>query len=516
MSNELCPINVIPDTPPLASALELLDCEPSFYDNKGHLSYQGLNSYEGSSAYLNSPISSGSSSRTLSPISQMLDSFSLSETLPGGVDEPLICDSIWAGDHNVLSAASASISARTTATEGLHLNISHNQSETLYPSNPSPIDISISLEEFDNLFRRNSSAMSMNPNISSDEDYFQGTDSELYSSQFQEASSSLPPLQDAWSLSSLSPSPLFPTPSSLSCGTSAPSSSLLSPTSLPDANRQRRYSHSDVNARNGPAKYSTSICTFLLSPNSQTTDGTNSLFERRHTLSNGNASSSPEKYDPSASSSISRSSDTFSDGNNVLQRRHSHSQGSQPRLLADDTQPPRRWRSTTAVRCRSPYARTRELTPTINHLTPDSSPGPTSLIPVERCESNRTPESPSPSSSQDIFRSYDGRSGVGYPMLQRDTIASDAVLEAAARRRKKPATYKCGTCNQLLTSKDNLKNHQDAHDGIRRHKCMYCPERFRTRSVLKRHQKSTKCPASRLLVKKQSQNKTPPSDLSPQ
>lgn len=195
--------------------------------------------------------------------------------------------------------------------------------------------------------------------------------------------------------------------------------------------------------------------------------------------------------------------DSLPEGQSLLHRRHSHSNGAHPRTLENYDQPLRRTRSTTTVRNRSPYARNQDLPKDDFPASDSRGVSPASLQPVDPIwQSSRTPEPPSPSPpGEDIFRTYDDRSGIGYPILHRETIASDAVLLASAKRRKKVANYKCTTCGQLLTSRDNLNNHQDAHEGIRRHKCDYCHERFRTRSVLKRHQKSAKCPGSRLIPK---------------
>lgn len=200
----------------------------------------------------------------------------------------------------------------------------------------------------------------------------------------------------------------------------------------------------------------------------------------------------------------------------LLQRRHTHSSGGQRSLETHEM--PRRAKS---VHNRSPYARPQALgdvysTPISDnhrHLgdtrTPEQSAPPSPLPPSPANSRN------SQQNTEDMFRRYDNASGIGYPILQRETIASEAVLQASAKRRKKPAHYQCRTCGQMLTSRDNLNStllcfvcffqtlksthsdHMDAHTGVRRHQCHFCHERFRTRSVLKRHQKSIKCPASR-------------------
>ncbi|RDB25685.1 hypothetical protein Hypma_006889 [Hypsizygus marmoreus] len=177
-----------------------------------------------------------------------------------------------------------------------------------------------------------------------------------------------------------------------------------------------------------------------------------------------------------------------------LQRRHSHSNGSSP--SPDHHAHLRRTRSSTAVRNRSPYARPQELPQTHDSLM---VPSPVHLVSIDHVTISSA--SSSSSLSREASMAPDDQieeSTPPYDMF-RDTIASEAVLLASARRRKKPANFSCHICSQLLTSKDNLNNHLDAHEGIRRHKCEHCPESFRTRSVLKRHQKSIKCPGSHRL-----------------
>lgn len=80
------------------------------------------------------------------------------------------------------------------------------------------------------------------------------------------------------------------------------------------------------------------------------------------------------------------------------------------------------------------------------------------------------------------------------PTVVGKQVASDATLMASAKRRMKIAKYLCSFCPQRLTSRSNLIHHEDAHRDIRRFSCEYCPDRsFRTRAVLKRHQKSLRC-----------------------
>lgn len=116
-----------------------------------------------------------------------------------------------------------------------------------------------------------------------------------------------------------------------------------------------------------------------------------------------------------------------------------------------------------------PSAPSSSLTPFMDALNPSSS----SL--VENLVQSEEPEN-------------------GQPRVQMAKIATEAVLKASKKRRKKVAKFQCNVCSQRLTSKDNLINHMCSHYGIRRFLCEFCQERFVTRGVYKRHQRSAKCP----------------------
>ncbi|KAG6917508.1 hypothetical protein DXG01_002255 [Tephrocybe rancida] len=442
------------------------------------------------SPYLSSPISPSSSTHSLSSpsgLSAVFGEFSIGEGWPG--DEPVIGldgSFSWNPEQDVL-AQSSSISSkdRIASTDGLQLTI--------------PVG---TLDSFDNFHPNSSSA-------TEEEDF-----SKIFNDtiNFDDASnnaghdlSDLSPSQSDFSsyASSQHGESSFNISASRSSGMQAYSlledASLLSPPPHNVPGLQRRHS-SHIGSRRPTNPGTNASSSPLLSP-----DGHESKHHRRHSHSLGNASNS--FMDPSLASSSS-SPNLAMHGNNDntflktgdLQRRYSHPNARQG-YDGDTDQPLRRHRSSTSIRTRSPYARPHEIEPVEAH------PSPISEARFSPRSDTRTPEhsappSPLPQSESDMFRRYDNASGIGYPILQRETIASDAVLQASAKRRKKAATYECGTCGQKLTSRDNLNNHLDAHTGIRRHRCDYCHERFRTRSVLKRHQKSLKCPASRQDLKK--------------
>ncbi|GLB40534.1 hypothetical protein LshimejAT787_0804050 [Lyophyllum shimeji] len=455
-----------------------------------------------------------SSAPSMSPLSRMLDDFSLDEPSSGRSDEPPMGNPSYSDAHTLLSASSAFVSGRNSLCEDLHLQIPDDMSslDELFPSHSSAIDNfdGISLEQsFLNLYGLDGTIIdSTQPSV---EDFFETNEYEVSPSRSNFSVGSLSPsFGGSGQLSYIPPSPVSPASPSFNSSFSGSSPASLYSTALPSAGdstmvqqHRRSQSHSTVYSRHVNSGDSPSAS--LLSPTDNVPDRTTgTLLHRRSHSHSGAATSSASALSPTSL----LSPDYISEGQSTLQRRHSHSNGStQQRMLEHHEQPVRRSRSTTAGRSRSPYARNRELPKDDLEASGSQSAasGPSQPA-VHLSPSTRTPELPSPSPSQgDMFRAYDARSGITYPIRHRDTIASEAVLIASEKRRKKAANHQCPTCNQFLTSKDNLNNHLDAHKGIRRHRCEYCLERFRTRSVLKRHQKSAKCPAS-LLVPKPKEN----------
>ncbi|KAG6841488.1 hypothetical protein C0991_010676 [Blastosporella zonata] len=427
------------------------------------------------SPYLSSPASPSSSTRSMSPggLAAALGDFSLSEPWSG--EEARINDSYpWATEQDVhLDSTSISSRDRVAPSEGLHLTI--------------PVGV----HDFDTFHLTSSSAISeeesnelLNSYINFD-DSFHILDYDTASSQSSFESYPSPPHGDSplnFSVANHSPIP--------QAATMLEGTDLLSPPPSNSSALQRRHSQS-CNSGHRATRSVSGTSSFMPSLER----GGVSKHQRRHSHSHGIVNNSIMEPDMSHSPLLSPTLAVPNniDGSSHLQRRHSHSPSGQMNGGSVD-QPLRRSRSSTSLRNRSPYARPLEIEPA------DVHPNPNSEGHLSPRNGNTTPEhsaSPSPRprnalpESDDMFRRYDNASGIGYPILQRDTIASDAVLQASAKRRKKAANYECPTCGQMLTSRDNL-------NSIRRHRCDYCHERFRTRSVLKRHQKSIKCPASRL------------------
>ncbi|KAJ8072181.1 hypothetical protein PM082_015739 [Marasmius tenuissimus] len=76
----------------------------------------------------------------------------------------------------------------------------------------------------------------------------------------------------------------------------------------------------------------------------------------------------------------------------------------------------------------------------------------------------------------------------------RPVVASASVAAASQARRKKEPIFICSVagCNQRFTAKHNLKNHVNAHSGIRPFACSFCAKEFTTKHVLNRHEKTCK------------------------
>ncbi|KAH8822844.1 hypothetical protein DL96DRAFT_319721 [Flagelloscypha sp. PMI_526] len=73
------------------------------------------------------------------------------------------------------------------------------------------------------------------------------------------------------------------------------------------------------------------------------------------------------------------------------------------------------------------------------------------------------------------------------------TLATRSVQEAARRRRKRPARFRCELCPTDFTAKHNLENHMNSHRNIRPHKCkLGCGKSFGTAQVLRRHEPKCK------------------------
>ncbi|KAK7462963.1 hypothetical protein VKT23_007544 [Stygiomarasmius scandens] len=76
---------------------------------------------------------------------------------------------------------------------------------------------------------------------------------------------------------------------------------------------------------------------------------------------------------------------------------------------------------------------------------------------------------------------------VEFPPM-RNIISTDAQRRASHSRRKHPGIlYLCDICDQDFTSRQNLRNHINAHNGIKPYACSICEEAFGTSQSLKRH-----------------------------
>ncbi|KAK1236391.1 hypothetical protein PQX77_000375 [Marasmius sp. AFHP31] len=77
----------------------------------------------------------------------------------------------------------------------------------------------------------------------------------------------------------------------------------------------------------------------------------------------------------------------------------------------------------------------------------------------------------------------------------RPVVASDEVVHASKSRRTTTGPrFKCPIdgCNADFTAKHNLKNHINAHKGVKNYVCTFCDRKYTTSHVLNRHKKTCK------------------------
>ncbi|KAJ8088494.1 hypothetical protein PM082_022567 [Marasmius tenuissimus] len=77
----------------------------------------------------------------------------------------------------------------------------------------------------------------------------------------------------------------------------------------------------------------------------------------------------------------------------------------------------------------------------------------------------------------------------------RPVVASDEVVHASKSRRTTTGPrFKCDMdgCNADFTAKHNLKNHINAHKGVKNYVCTFCDRKYTTSHVLNRHKKTCK------------------------
>ncbi|KAJ8518684.1 hypothetical protein ONZ45_g4270 [Pleurotus djamor] len=74
----------------------------------------------------------------------------------------------------------------------------------------------------------------------------------------------------------------------------------------------------------------------------------------------------------------------------------------------------------------------------------------------------------------------------------RRQIATNAVINAAERRRINPHKYFCHICPTAFTAKHNLTRHESAHNNEKPYQCERCQSSFTTKADLKRHMHKSK------------------------
>ncbi|KAG6868666.1 hypothetical protein C0993_012169 [Termitomyces sp. T159_Od127] len=439
--NAYAPIVVIPGTPerpPQLPQFELNDDPSQVQDwstssnvtyNKDTLRLQILSYQPQSSPYLNSPVSP--TPYLSSPMSSTSSALSMSPGLTTAFGDFTLADELvedpypWNLEPNISHGQSSLSSGGSTSSEGLHLTI------------PAPNEQLINMystpeEDLDEMF---------NYTISVNFDESSNTVDHDPSPSQTDLGPYLSPQSSKSTSTFLVPhSPTHSVPSTLT-GTD-----LFTTTSNDDEVTLQGHYPSSSEIPRSP-----------LLPSDVHEDDRQLCH---HNRSHSNSSVSSSVGGPFSSSLLAPNVMTESNGQ-PLQRRHSHSSGSQKAIETQGQ--PRRAKS---VHNRDPYPRPQVTGPA------DAYPTPTSVVDHRKFCDTRTPElsappSPLPPSShsrnvqqstEDMFRRYDNASAIGYPILQRDTIASDAVLQASAKRRKKIAMYQCPTCGQMLTSRDNLNS----------------------------------------------------------
>ncbi|KAG7089237.1 hypothetical protein E1B28_010936 [Marasmius oreades] len=73
----------------------------------------------------------------------------------------------------------------------------------------------------------------------------------------------------------------------------------------------------------------------------------------------------------------------------------------------------------------------------------------------------------------------------------KDIVASNKIVDASYKRRKKPdekARFVCPICRHTFTAKHNLNNHINSHNGVKPFRCDVCKQTFTTSGTAKRHQ----------------------------
>ncbi|KAF9260026.1 hypothetical protein L218DRAFT_989773 [Marasmius fiardii PR-910] len=94
----------------------------------------------------------------------------------------------------------------------------------------------------------------------------------------------------------------------------------------------------------------------------------------------------------------------------------------------------------------------------------------------------------------DPFDSYEPPSSFASIGIQQQQklrpVGSPAITRAAGGRRERAPAYQCQLCRSTFTAHHNLKNHLNAHKGLKLHLCQNCGRSFVTKHVLTRHQRT--------------------------
>uniref|UniRef100_A0A0W0FSE2 C2H2-type domain-containing protein n=1 Tax=Moniliophthora roreri TaxID=221103 RepID=A0A0W0FSE2_MONRR len=129
------------------------------------------------------------------------------------------------------------------------------------------------------------------------------------------------------------------------------------------------------------------------------------------------------------------------------------------------------------------------LTADLGYSHPESDFVSGNLNSFPQCWNMGVPMSPSASSLSNFAAGYWQTSPPEGHGVQKWKVATETVLQASSKRRKKKARFRCNIvgCGQTFTSKHNLTHHANSHRGVKPYRCEECGKRFTTSSDCKRH-----------------------------
>ncbi|KAG7089238.1 hypothetical protein E1B28_010937 [Marasmius oreades] len=88
----------------------------------------------------------------------------------------------------------------------------------------------------------------------------------------------------------------------------------------------------------------------------------------------------------------------------------------------------------------------------------------------------------------------DGNAAQGSSAFRHIVASEEVVIASKNRRTTQTPRFRCPIkgCRADFTAKHNLKNHLNAHNGVKKYGCESCQRKYTTSHVLKRHKKTCK------------------------